>query len=77
MDETEKVSPAPKLGRELSSWERRLLDGVRMVSADEQAEIAATPRHRPHGFIRAASPDESHWYGQRLSGTASDRRDAE
>ncbi|WP_434593732.1 hypothetical protein [Streptomyces sp. A5-4] len=77
MDETEEVSPAPRLGRELSSWEQRLFDGVRMVSADEQAEIAATPRHRPDGSIRAASPDESHWYGQRLSGTASDRRDTE
>ncbi|MGW6775262.1 hypothetical protein ACWGBX_33245 [Streptomyces sp. NPDC055037] len=71
MDETEEVSPVPRIARELSSWEQRLFTGVRMVSADEQAEIAATPRHRPE----AASPDEPHWYGQRLSGTASAQRD--
>ncbi|MEW2634289.1 hypothetical protein AB0903_22270 [Streptomyces sp. NPDC048389] len=66
MEETEEVSPAPKLGRELSFWKQRLFAGVRMVSADEQAEIAATPRHPADGSIRAASPHESHWYGQRL-----------
>ncbi|MFJ2130409.1 hypothetical protein ACIOMQ_05740 [Streptomyces sp. NPDC087845] len=77
MDETQEVSPAPKRGRKLSSWEQRLFDGVRMVSADEQAEIAATPRHRPDGSIRAASPHEPQWYGQRLSGGASARRDEE
>ncbi|MEN8654872.1 hypothetical protein ABCR94_30860 [Streptomyces sp. 21So2-11] len=77
MHEREEVSPAPKLGRELSSWEQRLFAGVRMVSADEQAEIAATPRHHSDGSIRAASPHESQWYGQRLSGAAGARRDEE
>ncbi|MBT2507009.1 hypothetical protein J7I98_14145 [Streptomyces sp. ISL-98] len=75
MDETDEVGPVPRGARDLSSWERRLFAGVRMVSADEQAEIAATSRHRPEGPIRDPSPDESHWYGQRLSGTASAQRD--
>lgn len=71
MDETEEVSPAPRIARELSSWERRLFAGVRMVSVDEQQEMAVTSHQRSEGSIRDPSHDESHWYGQRLSGTAS------
>lgn len=29
--------------RELSSWERRLFDGVRMVGAEERAAMARPP----------------------------------
>ena len=58
MDETGEVRPLPRVARELSSWERRLFDGVRMVGADEQEEIAMSPRHRPV-VIRGPSNGES------------------
>lgn len=77
MDETEEVRRATARARELSTWEQRLFDGVRMVSAEEQAEIAATSRHRPDSSLRAESPHEAHWYGQRLSGVASPPLDQE
>lgn len=59
--------------RELYFWERRLFDGVRMVSAEERAAMAATPRSPS---VEGASVNEPHWYGQRLSGTAGAHRDA-
>lgn len=59
--------------RELSSWELRLFDGVRMVSAEERAAMAGAS-HSPS--VEGASVNEPHWYGQRLSGTADAHRDA-
>ncbi|PCG88031.1 hypothetical protein CIB93_01015 [Streptomyces sp. WZ.A104] len=47
MAATDRVHQVPAETRELSFWERHLFAGVRMVSPDEQAVIAATPRHRP------------------------------
>lgn len=45
MDETERVGPAPRISREMSSGEQRPLSGGRMESAAAQAGTAATPRH--------------------------------
>ncbi|WP_069625382.1 hypothetical protein [Streptomyces niveus] len=45
MDETEKVSPPHRISRKMSSGEQRLFSGARMVSADEQADTTAAPRH--------------------------------
>lgn len=47
MAATDGIGQVPAGMRELSSWERHLFARVRMVGPDEQAAIAATPRHRP------------------------------
>ncbi|WP_435191032.1 hypothetical protein [Streptomyces sp. bgisy126] len=65
-DTTEKTAPASETHRELTSWERRLFDGVRMVSREDRAAIAEAARRRLEGSPHDLSP---RWYGQRLSGT--------
>ncbi|MFD4114545.1 hypothetical protein ACFWSJ_13930 [Streptomyces niveus] len=45
MDETERVGPAPRISREMSSGAQRLLSGGQMESAAAQSGTAATPRH--------------------------------
>ncbi|MGW3557707.1 hypothetical protein ACWDNT_10110 [Streptomyces sp. NPDC000963] len=66
-DVNEETDPAPEGRRELTSWERHLFDGVRMVSGEDRAALAEAARRRHDGSPHALSP---HWYGQRLSDTS-------
>ncbi len=63
---TEETVSASEARRELTSWERRLFDGVRMVSREDREAIAEAARRRLEGSPHDLSP---RWYGQRLSGT--------
>ncbi|CCB75531.1 MULTISPECIES: hypothetical protein [Streptomycetaceae] len=67
-DATEHPTASQPTTRVLSSWEERLFAGVRMLSPAEQAELAASPRHRSD-VGDGKNTEDYRWYGQRLSGT--------